>query len=699
MARKKTPNRPSKGTLADGTDTAADGVAEGKVVSVDDAGSAPRSVSDDTLPAVEATDAASDPEMVEAEVVTGSETSGTLDDEAARADGVETRPADVGDDGVIRADEPVAAETTDRPRKKGGFPWGAIAALVLAGVIGFVIYTFLQDGGLRIGDDDRVAEEAAPGVVVSDAAPFPGNELDAPIRGEAAPGTRAAAREADAARLASEDEPSASRTEPAADEVGADAGTVSALRARAAERSQARRDARAAAAADAAAVGEGETSPFYVADATDAAADEPQADASTGDSAANEDVSGGMAARVAAARAAQARIREQDQARRADRTQQADETEDTGQADTDEAVDDPNALPQFTEDETPTTEVFGRTSETVETGQTDQADEEESRVEALRRARRTTRPTGRVLPLGENAAASGEGPGDGDLADDTSEDRGTIRPRGATVDIAEGRTTDDETGTDARRRTGTVADEEEFGDRLSEVREGLREDVLAETEARIRTAIEETEREVEDLREALTEQEARSDQRIAQLTDRLEVLQRRDASASQQGVLILALSNLEGAVDRGEPFERQLDDVERIAPGARSLRTMRRYAADGLPTDRTLSDRFEDAARRALAAEGRSEADGPFAGFMANLRGLFTVRRVGEVEGDTPSAIISRAEAALARDDLTGAVRELDALDGGAADAFTPWMEDARAKVEVADRIDRLERAVLAQDR
>ena len=742
MARKKTPNRSGKqadakttgGTPDDSVETGADTLTGasgdgGKVVSVTDA----------------ADPARPDPETVDAEIVSEPAAQDTLasetTDDAVGAETVETRPARDGEDVPPADGEGPPPGGGDGTKKKGGgFPWGLIAALVLIAVVGYALYALL--GG--DDDDDVVATDEAPGLVVSDAEPFPGNELDTddavvvdPIEGQAAPGAREAAVAADAARRDAQGEADRPGTvqrdrmdEVAAATDGDDAAAddaVSALRARAAERRRAQRTA----AGDA---------PFYVADGDDAADERAQEE--DGEDAPAPSAAGArsddMQARVAAARAAQDRVAREDAARRRDRAV-------AGQDVSAEGDDDPNVLTEFTEEtDAPPMALAGRdrdpaarddadaeeTSSDVVDRQVadrdavdreveDDAGERADRAEAeepvgqvaadaeraqdetsraadeIRRAvRRGTRPTGRVAPLGRDAPADE----DEDIAsrdDGVEDDAQAIDPRGASVRVAPSRD-------DARVTTTVLPDEatteEELNERLTAVRAEVREDLLAETDARIRDAIEETEREVDSLREAMTEQEQRSDQRIAQLTDRLEVLQRRDASASQQGVLILALSNLAGAIDRGEPFERQLDDVERLAPQARSLASARRYAAEGLPSDQVLEDRFQDTARRALAAEGRSEAEGAFGRMMANLRGLFTVRRIGEVEGDTPSAIISRAEAALERSDLAAATQELEALDGPAADAFEPWMEDARAKTRVTERIDRLERAVLARD-
>jgi uroporphyrinogen-III synthase len=74
-----------------------------------------------------------------------------------------------------------------------------------------------------------------------------------------------------------------------------------------------------------------------------------------------------------------------------------------------------------------------------------------------------------------------------------------------------------------------------------------------------------------------------------------------------------------------------------------------------------------------------------------NLMRLITVRPVGaDVEGDDPAARVARAEAKLAGGDLAGAIAELEGLEGAAAAAAAPWLEQARARLVAEQALDRL---------
>lgn len=232
---------------------------------------------------------------------------------------------------------------------------------------------------------------------------------------------------------------------------------------------------------------------------------------------------------------------------------------------------------------------------------------------------------------------------------------------------------------------------------LEELKSDVRADVLAETEQVIDQKIQQTEQEVRALRTELTEQQRLADERLAALTRKIDTLETSELTATRQGTLLIALSDLHDSVQSGSPFLKQLENVERIAPNARSLSPLRTHAATGLPTDQTLRTSYALAARQALSGAKREEADGPFSRLGANLTGLFTVRKVGEVEGDTPSAIIARAESRMQNGDLNGAVEELGNLDGLAHDAFADWIEKAAAKVDAERRIEAMERAVTAR--
>ena len=235
------------------------------------------------------------------------------------------------------------------------------------------------------------------------------------------------------------------------------------------------------------------------------------------------------------------------------------------------------------------------------------------------------------------------------------------------------------------------------GPDLDELKSDVKKDVLAETEQVIDRKLQATEREVRALRSEITEQQKVSNERLAALTRKIDTMQTDDLSAAKQSTLLLALSDLDDAIEAGTPYSRELENVERIATNARTLATLKTHAATGLPTMSELDASFALSARRALSGAKREQSSGAWSQFWANVAGLFTVRRVGDVPGDTPSAIIARAETRLQSNDLEGAVTELGDLDGSAAEAFSDWVESAKAKIEAKRRIDALERSVASK--
>ncbi|MEM6649835.1 MAG: mitofilin family membrane protein, partial [Pseudomonadota bacterium] len=244
--------------------------------------------------------------------------------------------------------------------------------------------------------------------------------------------------------------------------------------------------------------------------------------------------------------------------------------------------------------------------------------------------------------------------------------------------------------------------EEEINARFNSLKDDVRADVIAETEQVIQNALEDTEqaleateREVAQLRSALDEQQAAANEKITQLSQRVETLTSDDLPQARQSTFLLALADLNEGLESGTPFMRELNLVRNMAPNTPALDGLTRHAEEGLPTQEALYRQYQETARNALSGVKRAEANSPFAKFMANITGLFTVRKVGEVAGDTPSAIISRAEVRLEDNDLKGAVDELNALEGAAQEAFAPWVQNAQAKADSRQALKMVEKAVL----
>ncbi|MGV6819042.1 MAG: mitofilin family membrane protein [Parvularcula sp.] len=247
--------------------------------------------------------------------------------------------------------------------------------------------------------------------------------------------------------------------------------------------------------------------------------------------------------------------------------------------------------------------------------------------------------------------------------------------------------------------TPPPADSDAIEARIDDITSTVKQDVLAETEQAINQAIGKTEAQVAELRTQLSEQtelQREANEQLASLSSKIETIETSDLSTTKHSTLLLALGDLSEGIDSGRPFSRELDTVENLTPNARELTALHKYSDTGLPTTTELQQAYQEAARNALSGAKRAEADGAMGRFAANLSGLFTVRKIGDVEGDSLSAIIARAEARLESDDLPSALQELEQLDGPGRAAFQEWIDAASAKVDAHRRINALEKSIAA---
>tara|TARA_R110002110_G_scaffold4877_4_gene24659 strand:- start:652 stop:1956 length:1305 start_codon:yes stop_codon:yes gene_type:complete len=154
-----------------------------------------------------------------------------------------------------------------------------------------------------------------------------------------------------------------------------------------------------------------------------------------------------------------------------------------------------------------------------------------------------------------------------------------------------------------------------------------------------------------------------------------------DPDAAARAALGLALANLARAAESPGPFATELDAVAAFLPNEPALGGLSDAAAAGVPTRAALEARFPSLVQTILDAERHAAEDGLWSRFLSNVTSLVTVRRTGEISGDTTKAVIARMEERLKVHDLSGAVNEAGALQGPAARAAKPWIDDAEARL------------------
>lgn len=138
-----------------------------------------------------------------------------------------------------------------------------------------------------------------------------------------------------------------------------------------------------------------------------------------------------------------------------------------------------------------------------------------------------------------------------------------------------------------------------------------------------------------------------------------------------------ALSRVQMAMASGAPFAEALADLPGDAPEALAA-----AAETGVPTLDELQATYPAAARAALPIALRETAgDSTTDRVGAFLLGQIGGRSVEPREGDGPDAVLSRAEAAVAAGDLTGALTELSALPEGAQEMMAGWVAQVETRV------------------
>ncbi len=158
----------------------------------------------------------------------------------------------------------------------------------------------------------------------------------------------------------------------------------------------------------------------------------------------------------------------------------------------------------------------------------------------------------------------------------------------------------------------------------------------------------------------------------------------------------LAAGRLQRAMDAGEPYDGVLSELRTLvtddaAVGA-LLDRLSAAADAGVPTRDALTVGFPAVARAVVAAAAGDAVSGWTDRTLQRIRNTVSVRRIGpDVPGDAAEARVARAEAKLLGGDLSGAVAELDGLEGAAAEAAAAWRAGARARLNAGAAADELE--------
>lgn len=159
----------------------------------------------------------------------------------------------------------------------------------------------------------------------------------------------------------------------------------------------------------------------------------------------------------------------------------------------------------------------------------------------------------------------------------------------------------------------------------------------------------------------------------------------------------VAVGELRRQIDQGNPYRREFARLEALTRQGRAvdpvtasyLSILSKHADTGVATLALLRESYGAAADAAIEAAAPVDG-GVWQRAWQSIASVVKIRRVGEVEGDTPDAIISRAHARLDEGDVAGAVEEMAGLRQ-ASEPVATWIEAAVAHLQTRDALDSLE--------
>ncbi|MFO1087431.1 MAG: uroporphyrinogen-III synthase [Reyranellaceae bacterium] len=162
--------------------------------------------------------------------------------------------------------------------------------------------------------------------------------------------------------------------------------------------------------------------------------------------------------------------------------------------------------------------------------------------------------------------------------------------------------------------------------------------------------------------------------------------------AARASAVIGVAARLSAALESGLPFAVDLGLLTPLVQGDAKLAeitaSLQPYGASGVASRAILVAEFPAVAKAALADDLADDSFGER--LLGKLRGLISLRRVGDVEGDSVEAKLARAEAALEAGDLAKAAAQVKSLPPQTNKATAAWLTRAEAHLAAERAIQQL---------
>jgi hypothetical protein len=202
----------------------------------------------------------------------------------------------------------------------------------------------------------------------------------------------------------------------------------------------------------------------------------------------------------------------------------------------------------------------------------------------------------------------------------------------------------------------------------------------------LKTQLVAAEQAIESLRAEIASNKQALDQSATRLTEAERKLD--EPRSDVEMARAIALAGLKTAIDRGGPFLSELDALKSVSPEDPAVVALTPLAGNGVPSRTDLARQFDQVAEDILAAINQpATGEGWTDRLMASARALVKVRPVGNVEGETPEAIVARVENKLQNGDLKGAALEWETLPEAGKQVSADFATTLKNRIEAEERV------------
>lgn len=207
-------------------------------------------------------------------------------------------------------------------------------------------------------------------------------------------------------------------------------------------------------------------------------------------------------------------------------------------------------------------------------------------------------------------------------------------------------------------------------------------------------AIEAYERELDQLRSDLAQVVQAANAQMEQTKAKAAELQKTSNHRARTGTITAAINAIRAAAENGAGYQAALSDLTATTEVA-IPEALQAHATDGVTQLGRLQDRFAPAARAALKAmrmaDGSQTKENRLLAFM---KAQFGVRSLEAQPGTSAEAILSRAQAAVTKGNLSAALSELSNLPQLGQDHLQDWIAAAQNRVAMQAALTELSNAL-----